>query len=472
MVNVPSLLQNTKTIPDSSGVYFFRDRTGAIIYVGKAQNLKMRLNSYFTMGGIDDPKKQAMLKEATSFDWQELGSDIEALLREAELIKKLKPKYNILMRDDKNYFFVGFTRGKFPRIFVTHQMASDNASAVYLGPYTDGGALKLVLKSLRKVFPYCECVRSSRSLHARSCENAELGRCLGVCCLKKKKWRDFYPDAEKRIERYRKNIALLKRILAGRHTAVTERLKKDMRKFSDVRHYEEAVALRDQIDALENIFEHRAFLSRDDPAWREKGLRNLQTAIGAKSVKRIEGYDISNIQGTDAVGSMVVFVDGLPAKNDYRRFKIRMPARPNDVAMIREMITRRLAHREWPLPSVMVIDGGKAQLNVALTATRHVKKIRVVALAKREEELYLSSNTILKLKESSPALLHLMQAVRNEAHRFALSYHHKRRTKTLFKERAPKTVQGSARRWIQKRGTFVRSKKPAPRRAIRKDRHR
>ncbi|MBI2038994.1 MAG: GIY-YIG nuclease family protein [Candidatus Niyogibacteria bacterium] len=440
---MPSVLENTKTIPDSPGVYFFRDRAGTVVYVGKAQNLKMRLNSYFTITGAEgDTRKQAMLKEATSFDWQELGSDIEALIREAELIKKLKPKYNVLMRDDKNFFYVGFTRGKFPRVFITHQPDEGSTSVAHLGPYTDGGALKLVLKSLRKAFPYCECARSSRALHDRPCENAELGRCAGICCLKKKKWRDFYPDAEERIDRYRKNIALLKRILAGRYTAVTRRLKKEMRKLSESRQYEEAAALRDQIDALENIFEHRAFLSRDDEAWREKGLRHLLTALGAKSVKRIEGYDISNIQGTDAVGSMVVFIDGAPYKNDYRRFKIRLPARPNDVAMIREIVTRRIEHREWPLPAVMVIDGGKMQLNAALAAVQHLKKIRVVSLAKREEELYLPNRTTLKLKESSQPLLHLMQAVRNEAHRFALAYHHKRRKKTLFKgKRTTKVAQ-------------------------------
>ncbi|MBI1957414.1 MAG: GIY-YIG nuclease family protein [Candidatus Niyogibacteria bacterium] len=468
MSNVPSVLQNTKTIPDSPGVYFFRDRTGAVIYVGKAQNLKLRLNSYFTIAGVgDDARKQAMLKEATTFDWQELGSDIEALLREAELIKKLKPKYNVLMRDDKNYFYVGFTRGKFPRVFVTHQPDLDSTSSVYLGPYTDGGALKLVLKSLRKAFPYCECARSSRALHDRPCENAELGRCLGVCCLKKKRWRDFYPDAEERIERYRASIGLLKRILAGRHTAVLRRLKKDMRKLSEARHYEEAAELRDQIDALENIFEHRAFLSRDDQAWREKGLRHLLTVLGAKSVKRIEGYDISNIQGTDAVGSMVVFLDGLPAKNEYRRFRIHLPPRPNDIAMIREIVTRRLEHREWSLPAVMVIDGGKAQLNAAMSAALRFKKVRVVALAKREEELYLPNRTILKLKESSQPLLHLMQAVRNEAHRFALSFHRHRRAKTLFKKRAPRMVPKGLKRTAPKR-----PKKPAPQRKARKIRRR
>src|SRR3989344_2954271 len=146
---MPPVAHTAKTIPYSPGVYFFRDRTGAVIYVGKAQNLKMRVNSYFTMGGGDDVRKQAMLKEAASVDWQELNSNIEALIREAELIKKLKPKYNVVLRDDKNYFYVGFTRGAFPRLFITHQLSAAGVSATYLGPYTDGGALKLVLKYLR-----------------------------------------------------------------------------------------------------------------------------------------------------------------------------------------------------------------------------------------------------------------------------------------------------------------------------------
>ena len=437
----------TRIIPSSPGVYFFKNRAGKTIYIGKAQNLKMRLASYFR-GGLDT-RKNAMLQESTLVDWQGLESDIEALIQEAELIKRHRPKYNVVMRDDKRYFYVGFTLNQFPKLFLTHQpfdrfdklttnkLRTD--STHYIGPFTDGGAIKTVLHMLRKIFPYCQCSLSGKTLHIRPCQSAELDRCLGICCLKKKTWPTFYPDVFLRKKTYQKHIQLLKKILSGKHKAVAVMLKKEMGVFAQKKEYEKAAALRNQIRALENVFSHREFLSRDDATYRQKGTRYLQTLLGSRAIRRIEAFDISNLQGQFAVGSMAVFTDGKPDKNEYRKFRIKLAGRPNDVAMIKETLSRRLAHRGWATPDVILIDGGKAQLNAALLANRMCstrgkkKNIKIVALAKREEELYLPSGKVIKLKENPQPLLHLLQAIRNEAHRFAISYHKNLRSKDLFK---------------------------------------
>ena len=439
--------QGLSVIPDRPGVYFFSDKTGKIIYIGKSRNLKMRLSSYF-QGFQTDSRKRAMLKEAAAVDWQELASETEALIREAELIKKNRPKYNILMRDDKQYFYVGLTTDEFPKIFLTHQPFADAQNKKlkiknknYFGPFTDGTAIKLTLKMLRRIFPYCQCSIESKIKHLRPCQQSEIGKCLGVCCLKKEVWLKFYKDAFKRTKEYQKNIRLLKKIISGRHKYVLGLLEKEMANFSQKKRFEEAAEMRDQIYALENIFEHKPYLGRDNLSWNQKGLKYLAGLLEIPDIGRIEAFDVSNFSGRRPTGAMAVFSEGLADKNEYRRFRIKLPEKPNDPAMIYEIVGRRLRHQEWPLPEVMVIDGGKMQLNAARAASdaayaasknallsARVKNIKIIALAKQEEELYLPDGKIIKLKESPAPLLHLLQSIRNEAHRFAISYHRKLRS--------------------------------------------
>ena len=424
-------------IPKSPGVYFFREKK-KIIYVGKAQNLKIRLASYFN-GRSPDTRKKQMTAQAGSLTWQKTESDVEALILEAELIKKHRPKYNVLMRDDKQYLYVVFTREEFPKIIFTHQPTKNQT---HIGPFTDAWAVRYILKSLRRAFPYCTC----KEIHKRRCQMAEIGRCLGVCCLDKSKFEAAEYSGLKKT--YQKNIRYIKNILSGKHNRVRSVLEKEMKKASYRQNYEMAGQILNQIQALENIFKHRFIIKRDDIIYKNKGLEYLRNLLDLKKPpKRIEAYDISNIQGKFAVGSMVVFTEGQPDKNEYRKFRIRMPNQPNDTAMIREILTRRLNHPEWPLPDVILIDGGKPQLNAALAIFRHrppsrkasaehskSEDIKVIALAKREEELYLPAQAglpdgkIIKLKNGPPSLLHLSQHLRNEAHRFAITYHRKRRS--------------------------------------------
>ena len=437
-----------------------------------------------------------------SIRWELTDSEPEALIREAELIKKLKPRYNVLLRDDKNYLYVGFTRESFPKVFITHQMQTQESrilnlesrkkppkiptaksrfkilNSKFIGPFTDGNSLKRVLKDLRKVFPYCVC----RTPHKRECLSAILGRCMGVCCLKnelritnyelRKKWKQVQ-------KQYRKNIRMVEVVLQGERPRLLASLKKDMRKASRGQHFEEAARLRDQIRALENIFTHRPVVENTRRAQeRTQALQELQKMLNLpRTPHRIEMYDMSNIHGKFAVGSMVVFVNGIPNTSQYRRFRIKTVRGINDVAMMQEVISRRLKHAPpqnqnskiktqkynsklktpgnyqelktissapqadavWPLPDVLVVDGGKTQISAAkqafvktLNAKRYtINPIPILGLAKGRDELHISSvvsrRSLVVSKALSRSLQHLLTHLQDEAHRFAITYHKKLR---------------------------------------------
>ena len=348
----------TKAIPQNTGVYIFKNKRGTPIYIGKAANLRARLKSYKTS---QTHKTNRMIKEACDLSWEVLGSETEALIREAELIKQHHPKYNILMRDDKQYLHVGFTNEHSPKIFVTHQ---PQAPSTFIGPFTDSGALRITLKSLRRIFPYCTCLHPHKTL----CLNARIGSCLGYCCFAK----PLNSSSRELAGSYTKNISAIKKILSGKNKSLLRELKKQMRAYSHVKRYEEAVRVRDQIRALERVFAHRPVLRQDIPTERAKALSQLAMLFDCGStIRRIEGYDISNIHGKYAYGSMVVFIDGLPQKNEYRIFKIKTIVGSDDPSMIKEVISRRFNHPEWPYPDAILIDGGKAQLNAAMVAQKH-----------------------------------------------------------------------------------------------------
>ncbi|TSC78170.1 MAG: hypothetical protein G01um101429_917 [Parcubacteria group bacterium Gr01-1014_29] len=418
------------TIPQTPGVYFFRNAQKRMLYIGKAANLRARLTSYYVKNAPLETAKRRMLSEAKTITWQETNSEIEALILEAFLIKKHLPPYNIVMRDDKQYLFVGFTKEVFPHVFFTHQpiaFAKMKNKTEFFGPFTESGSVKKLLRSLRKVFLYCTC----KTPHIRRCQQNELGLCFGFCCLK-----NYKPTKNDRIA-YQKNIRFLKNLLAGKQKQLLSRLQVDMLQTSKKLDFETAARLRDQIRALEQIFAHRTVIKKDYAIENQKGLHELKLLLGLRGYpQRIEGYDISNIQGTYAVGSMVVFTDGIADKQEYRKFKIKTVKGANDPAMMREILTRRLAHTEWQFPDIILIDGGKPQLNAALAAHRASaaknKSFAIISIAKREEELYVPERKHpFKLKEMPTALLYLLQQIRNEAHRFAISYYRKRHRKEM-----------------------------------------
>ncbi len=428
--------------PKNPGVYCFK-KDKKILYIGKAANLRERVKNHFQQPSYRD---YLFLDKVKKIGYIKTDSEIEALILEANLIKKYQPKYNVIWRDDKNYFFIAKTEEDFPRIFWTHQIKlktkSSKLKAEYIGPFVDGKALKQTLKVLRKVFPY----RSCRTLPKRPCLWYHLGRCLGPCTLKSTKIPLLHSSGSlvKISQRNAKN--LMKIIQEGKNPALKE-LKREMKLASKNQEFEEAAKIRDQIMALERIMEHAKIFEPEIDAklkpWQKFGVswqkieRELRKILKTKNkISRIEAYDVSNIVGQAATGSMVTFVNGIPDKNFYRKFKIKIAGRPNDLNMLRECLNRRFKHKEWPYPDLILIDGGRAQLNASLKCLRFcLKQIKIIALAKRKNELFIESRKKpILLKNLPREIFNLILQLRDEAHRFARKYHHKLRDIDLFSE--------------------------------------
>ena len=417
-------------IPKTPGVYAFKGSRG-VLYIGKAANLRTRVNNHFRQPTYRD---DLFVDQTTHVGYIELPSEIEALLLEPQLNKKYEPRYNVMLRDDKQYFYVGFSKDKLPRLVITHQ---PKANSRYIGPFTDGKSLKTVLRYLRKAFPYY--TGKHRTL---PCSYCHINLCPG-------------PDPD--IKEYKRDIAKIKAVLNGKKPRVITTLKKEMAQFAKNLEFEKAAKARNQLAALENIFSHSGRGGRFYPiAGFEAGASMVvrpqsdrakaETLSGPRrgprgkqedktflldSISSLEAYDISNIQGKEPVASMVRFSaqsgpasgwEWKPDKSMYRKFRIRLPEKPNDVAMIKEVIRRRLAHPEWPYPDVFLIDGGRGQLNAALS--QDTGKIKVVALAKRFNELYVPNRkNPIPLDTLGTDVKNLLMYARDEAHRFAISYH-------------------------------------------------
>ena len=425
-------------LPKSTGVYAFK-KGREFLYIGKASNIRERVKNHFQKTSYRDG---FFIDKVQKIGYIKTNSEIEALILEANLIKKYQPKFNVVWKDDKNYFFVGITKEDFPRVFWTHQKQvksqKSKIKSQYVGPFVDGKALKQTLKTLRRVFPY----RSCRKLQKKPCLWYQLGRCPAPCQIKTKEQKIKDKKLVRKIkEECQSNVKNLMLILGGKKNKVLKGLEKEMKKAAKKQEFERAAKIRDQILALEKTLLHAKVLSNSLPqqsssfyVWQntEEKLRKILNIKG--KIERIEGYDISNIQGKQATGSMVTFIKGKPDKNFYRQFKIKIEGKPNDIAMLKELLKRRFKHLEWGLPDLILIDGGKAQLNIACQClTSDVKHIGVVALAKKENKLYIKGKEKpLLLKNLPREIFNIFLQVRDEAHRFALSYHKKLRVKALF----------------------------------------
>lgn len=419
-------------LPKAPGVYLFK-KGREVLYIGKAANLRERVKNHFQQPNFRD---NLFLEEVKKIGYIKTGSEIEALILEAELIKKRQPKFNILWRDDKNYFFVAVSKEEFPKVFIAHQLGTVPVQGQSLGPFVDGAALKQTLRMLRRVFPF----RSCRTLPKRPCLWYQLERCPAPCLLQSGLGSKL-TQAKLRIKKEcQANAKNLIKILQGKKNQVMANFKKQMKAASKNQEFERAAKIRDQIEALERVLQHAKILSTSIlPSMqveedKRQVLRKVKDILGLSRIpKRIEAYDVSNIQGIQATGAMVVFEKGAPAKNWYRKFKVRFPARPNDIAMLKEVLSRRLKHPEWPLPDLILIDGGKAQLNATLRCLKpEVKHLKVVALAKKINELFLpNKKKPILLKTLPQEISNLILHIRDEAHRFAISYHRRLR-KTTF----------------------------------------
>jgi len=426
MVIQKKLANKIKTAPNTAGVYIFKDSIGEVLYIGKAIDLRKRL-SYYTKFKEDLYAKTAnFLELADKLNWIEVKSELEALLLEMNLIRTLKPKYNVLNKDDKRPLFVHFSNDMFPRVKTARLEIPGTGE--FIGPFPSSQKLKMVMKRLRRIFPYCSCNANRKT----PCMYADLGLC------------NPSPPTIKTPEEakiYKKNITRLKMFLRGKIQTVVRQLEREMQEYSKELKFEEAQKTKNQIAAIEMLLssEHRiADYLKDDIIYnhlRQSQNKSLATFLGIASVSRIEGYDIANTQGTNATASMVVFEEGLPNTSEYRKFKITRIKEANDPLMIYHTLRRRLTHEEWHEPDVILIDGGKSQVKAALKAISEFgKTIKTIGLAKRFEQLVVPEDgnfRVVTLPLDSPHLT-LLRAVRDEAHRFSTTYHKKLREKALF----------------------------------------
>jgi excinuclease ABC subunit C len=427
------LKEKISKLPKSSGVYAFKDMK-EILYIGKAANLRERVKNHFQQPSYKD---YLFLDKVEKVGYIKTNSEIEALILEAELIKKIQPKFNVIWKDSKNYFFVAKTKEEFPRIFWCHQkkleVKSSKLEVEYVGPFVDGKALKETLKILRKVFPF----RSCRVLPKRPCLWYHLGRCPAPCILKTKSAKEIGLE-EKIKNECQKNAENVFKIIQGKKKEVLKELKKEMKEASKKEKFEEAAKIRDQILALGKVLEHSKILEKEikiEVPWKETE-EKLKKILRTEKVSRIEAFDVSQIHGNFAVGSMVTFINGVPEKNFYRRFKIKFTKKSSDVDMIREILERRFKHEEWGFPDLILIDGGKAQLNAAIDCKMQnakCKMIKVLALAKGENKLFIEGKKEpIFLKKLPREIFNLILNLDNEAHRFAIAYHKKLREKELL----------------------------------------
>lgn len=542
------ITNKTIQISLNPGCYMFKNKNNQIIYVGKAKNLKKRVLSYFRANTNLTASKKQMIQEIVDIETIIVMNETEALLLEVNLIKKYKPKYNVIMKDDKNFSYLKITNEPFPKLEISKNIQNDGAK--YFGPYLSAGSLKNIYKFINKIFPSRNCKKDLSSLpKGKICIEYNMERCLGPC------------EKLCTINEYKQVIDQINKFLNGDTKNILVDLKTKMNAYAKNKQFEKAAIYRDRVKDIErmnakqvvvstqnknqdiinlyqfqkyniinvlrirtgkllnniniqiktknlnkkeiltdfikqyyksnlelpkeiitpfvlNISENKLELlikNKIKLSSKTKGdykkllnlsllnaqnhfqkiipkftvmekeniitLNKLQKALNVKNyLHRIECYDISNIQGQHAVGSMIVFTDGQIDKKEYKKFKIKYTKKINDFAMLSEIIGRRFNnHPEWQKPELIIIDGGKGQLNAVLKTLKKIaKEINVISLAKKKEEIFLpNKKTALKLKTGSNEF-YLIQKIRDEAHRFAINYYkklHKReQTKTILND--------------------------------------
>ncbi|MBP7211970.1 excinuclease ABC subunit UvrC [bacterium] len=547
------LAETLRLLPTLPGCYLYHDKTGEIIYVGKAKNLKRRVKSYFNRS-LDTPKLQVLVPQIEKLEYIITNTEVEALILESHLIKKHQPKYNILLKDDKKYPYFLITDEDFPRIIITRKRNLNMLKGRYFGPYTDIRAMHSTLDFLKKVFPLKQC--KNPKFKDRACIYYQIGRCLAPCQGK------VTPDE------YKELINKVELFLTGRQTTLMKDLQEQMQKYSDCLQFEKAGRLRDSYFDLQKTLERQKvvyentklnediisllsddgifaivilmvregrlidkkdfiytvededrteffetffkeyyssltlefpdrIVSRELEALGNKTLyedwlnilskknvkisygkskqgqelqrladKNAEIVLGNAKIEkmsklnedfneigsflaeklslnnfpyRIECYDISHIQGTNTVASMVTFVNGLSKKSAYKKFKIKLAeGKPDDFLSMQEVLTRRLMHlgeKNWEKPDLIIIDGGKGQLSSVMEIVNGlgVSGIDFVSLAKRQEEVFLPNCSESVMLPRNSSALFLIQRIRDEAHRFAITYHRNLRSKSMTK---------------------------------------
>ena len=412
------LQKKVHDLPDLPGVYLFRDNSGRIIYAGKALSLRNRVRSYFQANRALDPKTELLVNEIADIEHYPAAGEAEAFFLESRFIKTYQPHYNVDLRDDKTFPLVRITKSDFPRIEIIR--GKKDKDAYYFGPFTEVWALRRAVRNLRRIFPLAGCRRRiNPESPIRPCFDYNLKRCLAPCAGKSTK------------EEYGRTVRALIAFFEGKDRKIIAELKTAMEKAAGELNFEEAARLRDEIDVLHRVQKHPKALGREHPS--QKIVLNLKDSLELrKEPVRIEAYDISNLFGKEAVGSMVTFLAGEPCRKMYRRFRIKEVKRIDDCAMLAEVLKRRLREKGWPLPDLILIDGGRGQVETANRVLRaNDSTIPLVALAKEKEEIFAPGRKKpLPVSRSSPESLFL-QRIRDEAHRFAVSYHRNLRRKKV-----------------------------------------
>jgi excinuclease ABC subunit C len=427
-----------KQFPTSAGVYLLKDAQGRVLYIGKAKNLRSRAGSYFQKTAAEDVRIKDWIGEVVDVDFLAAESEVDALLLEARLIKDIQPKYNAELKDDKSFPYLQITTGEdFPRVNFTREPL-DHGVKLY-GPFPRARSLRGAIQVLQKIFKFRTCALEieeddPRWRWFRPCLLHSIDQCSAPCNLRVDR------------ESYRKDIHRLRLFLDGKKDIVLAEMEAEMREASQARQFEKAARIRDELLALRNL-NLRGDLAKHaqpevfyvDP---RKGLKGLKKILKLESVPRtIHGVDIAHLGGTETVGSLVTFIDGLPFKPGYRRYKIRSVKGVDDYASIREVMSRRvqgLREREEPFPDIFLIDGGKGQLAAALEAfaALNVDPPILIALAKQQEELFVPGRGEPIVLSRRSFALRLLQYVRDEAHRFAQHYHHLLRKKRTLGDEA------------------------------------
>lgn len=426
--------KKVREFPAGPGVYLMKDAEARVIYVGKAVNLRSRAGSYFSKAAEVERRTAELVTEIADIDYIETDSEVDALLMEARLIKDIQPKFNSLLKDDKTFPYLQITtREDFPRVEFTRQ--PETKGVQLYGPFTSAGQLRGTIAVLQKIFRFRTCSldieeNDERWRWFRPCLLASINQCTAPCNVRISK------------EEYRKDIRRLRMFLDGKKDRLLRDMKKDMEEASKALLFEKAAGIRDDIRSLEtlnlrgNLEEHaQPEVFYVDP---KKGVAGLKQVLKmSEAPRRIEGIDIAHLQGGETVASLVQFIDGLPFKHGYRRYKIKSVEGVDDFASMREVVMRRfrrLQKEGESFPDLLLIDGGKGQLNAVLQtfADMDIVPPMTVSLAKREEEIFVPGQSEPHKLSRHAYALRLLQYVRDESHRFAQHYHHILRQKATF----------------------------------------
>jgi excinuclease ABC subunit C len=437
MSEMESLADKTKQFPTTPGVYIMKDSQGRVLYVGKAKNLRSRASHYFTPIAAADFRTADLVKLIADIDFLPAESEVDALLLEARLVKDIQPRFNVDLKDDKSFPYLQIRmREDFPRVEFTR--TPRRRGVKLYGPFTSAKGLRMAMQVLQRIFKFRTCSldideTDPRWRWFRPCILHSIHQCTAPCNFRVSR------------EDYRRQIRSLRMVLEGKKAKLIKEMEQAMQEASATLQFEKAARLRDDIEALKNLAQ-RGDVDKDvqpqifylEP---RKGLVGLRKVLGlAQTPRTIEGVDIAHLGGDDTVASLVTFIDGLPFKPGYRRYRIKSVPGIDDFASIREVVARRfrrLNREEQVFPDLLLIDGGKGQLHAAGEAFRvlGIEPPQMLALAKREEEVFRPDQPEPLHLSRHAASLRLLQYIRDEAHRFAQHYHHILRRKKLAEEK-------------------------------------